>query len=258
MFVALAAVDLLRWGWMCPGPRRRSNGCCAQRSRSCRHAAVFYLADGDVRWMGAVSCVWCTLLRKGNSSLVQRSGLVVRCARGYQWYKRVWVLLNEWLSCPVSAVSRCCCSFSAAAALADHHPPASQPASQPTQPGTHQRTRKKKQGQRRSLDTRSAGRRYEGKVRHVGGDDIDSETVGGSVGLARTADCRGPWLHPASNAALVSQTATRPGSTSLARAVESSKRSRAPQTEVVAESSRADAVSRLKSKNKRRRRRRRR
>lgn len=61
-----------------------------------------------------------------------------------------------------------------------------QPASQPTQPGTHQRTRKKKQGQRRSLDTRSAGRRYEGKVRHVGGDDIDSETVGGSVGLAGT------------------------------------------------------------------------
>lgn len=133
-----------------------------------------------------------------------------------------------------------------------------QPASQPAQPGTHQRTRKKKQGQRRSLDTRSAGRRYEGKVRHVGGDDIDSETVGGSIGLAGTADCRGPWLHPASNAALVSQTATRPGSTSLARAVESSKRSRAPQTEVVAESSRADAVSRLKSKNKRRRRRRRR
>lgn len=128
MFVALAAVDLLRWGWKCRGPRRRSNGCCAQRSRSCRHAAVFYLADGNVRWMGAVSCVWCTLLRKGNSSLIQRSGLVVRCARGYQWYKRVWVLLNEWLSCPVSAVSRCCCSSSAAAALADHHPPASQPA----------------------------------------------------------------------------------------------------------------------------------
>lgn len=135
--------------------------------------------------------------------------------------------------------------------------PASQPASQPSQELTRGRE-KKKQGQRRSLDTRSAGRRYEGKVRHVGGDDIDSETVGGSVGLAGTADCRGPWLHPASNAALVSQTATRPGSTSLARAVESSKRSRAPQTEVVAESSRADAVSRLKSKNKRRRRRRRR
>lgn len=255
MFVALAAVDLLRWGWMCPGPRRRSNGCCAQRSRSCRHAAVFYLADGDVRWMRAVSCVWCTLLRKGNSSLVQRSGLVVRCARGFQWYKRVWVLLNEWLSCPVSAVSRCCCSSSAAAALADHHPPASQPAS-PARNSPEDE--KKKQGQRRSLDTRSAGRRYEGKVRHVGGDDIDSESVGGSVALAGTADCRGPWLHPASNAALVSQTATRPGSTSLARAVESSKRSRAPQTEVVAESSRADAVSRLKSKNKRRRRRRRR
>lgn len=124
-----------------------------------------------------------------------------------------------------------------AAALLPPPPPSptttSQPASQPTQPGTHQRTRKKKQGQRRSLDTRSAGRRYEGKVRHVGGDDIDSETVGGSVGLAGTADCRGPWLHPASNAALVSQTATRPGSTSLARAVESSKRSRAPQTRVV-------------------------
>lgn len=111
-------------------------------------------------------------------------------------------------------------------------PPASQPASQPSQELTRGRE-KKKQGQRRSLDTRSAGRRYEGKVRHVGGDDIDSETVGGSVGLAGTADCRGPWLHPASNAALVSQTATRPGSTSLARAVESSKRSRAPQTRVV-------------------------
>lgn len=254
-------MPICRSGW-----RVRSVGCCrpsslgldvswftsslqwmlAQRSRSCRHAAVFYLADGDVRWMGAVSCVWCTLLRKGNSSLVQRSGLVVRCARGCQWYKRVWVLLNEWLSCPVSAVSRCCCSSSAAAALADHHPPASQPAN-PARNSPEDE--KKKQGQRRSLDTRSAGRRYEGKVRHVGGDDIDSETVGGSVGLAGTADCRGPWLHPASNAALVSQTATRPGSTSLARAVESSKRSRAPQTEVVAESSRADAVSRLKSKN---------
>lgn len=84
-----------------------------QSPGECRYTAVFYavvdLADGGAR---GDSELLLGLVPQGNLLRMQQWpaewGVMVRCARGCEWYKRVWCSwcsVSDWRSLPEAAVS---------------------------------------------------------------------------------------------------------------------------------------------------------